>query len=115
MTGDTLQTAELQHAFSRIAALEAQLATAQRERDEARDKLLDMITRESIATRKLDKCVSELAKERRLAQWTEITPENLPKEGQIFLGNNGEAERVLCNWDHMYLSGWFIAPPEVKP
>ena len=36
MTGDTLQTAELQHAFSRIAALESQLKQARDERDEAR-------------------------------------------------------------------------------
>ena len=36
MTGDTLQTAELQHAFSRIAALEAQLQQAREELVEAR-------------------------------------------------------------------------------
>ena len=99
MTGDTLQTAQLQHAFSRIAALEAQLATAQRERDEAR----------------------------RLAQWTPITPENLPKIGPYETGSWFGTDVVFdvahcvgtASCEDLLRDGWThfrpIAPPEVKP
>ena len=103
MTGDTLQTAELQHAFSRIAALEAQLKQARDERDEAR----------------------------RLAQWTPITPENLPKLGDELLERfstgvywvhpfqqnpHGKySDYGLCV--HPFRNTHFrpITPPEVKP
>jgi hypothetical protein len=62
----------------------------------------------------------EIVEARRVAQWTPITPENLPSKGQIFLGINGDVAIVLFDWEHMYQVGWFIASPpaqdsEVKP
>ena len=81
-----------------ITALEAQLATAQRERDESR----------------------------RLAQWTPITPENLPKVGDevLSVGEEGEAY-LMAPWSDkdsfadLSRDGWThyrpITPPEVKP
>lgn len=95
MTGDTLQRAELQHAFSRISSLEAELQQAR----------------------------EELAEARRLAQWTPITPENLPKKGHLVLTlyrGDWSVDKVLSDWTVEDVSAddspcWIIAPPEVKP
>ena len=52
----------------------------------------------------------QLAEARKAAGWTPITPENLPKKGQVFY-ENGYARTIEYDWEHAYQSGWFIAPP----
>ena len=59
-----------------------------------------------------------------MAQWTPITPENLPKKGQMVLECLGDAwdiSLVRSDWttNDFYSDDigklWIIAPPEVKP
>jgi hypothetical protein len=106
-------------------AKEIEALKAQVERDETRDKLLDMITRESIATRQLDKCVLELAEAQdkldRILSWCKayplsVFPEPDWKEVRAKLGDTLLTQVSAANMRHVVTKiDGILAPPEVKP
>jgi hypothetical protein len=55
----------------------------------------------------------KLAEARKAAAWQKITPENLPKKGQIVLTDVIEraAFPATVDWPYMHYGGWFINPP----
>lgn len=79
-----------------ISAIEAQLATARDERDEAL----------------------------RLAQWTRMTPDDMPSEGCVVFVRTKRgtvcapyiaSDHLTAEYTDFGLDHYFIAPPEVKP
>jgi hypothetical protein len=97
----------------RIADLVRQLAEA---REEYRLNDVRWLESSGHMVKELATTKAQLAEARKAAEWTPITPENLPKRGQlIFWGSWGDsfpdAIAARCDWDHVIHNGWFISPP----